>query len=200
MERLPTHVPHLDDILNGGLPKDSIVLISGVPGSGKTILASQIAYGNATPDYKALLVSTVSEPMSKLIRFAQGFSFFELDKVGTAVIYEDIGPVLLRGDGEIAVARVEELVLSHMPRLLVIDSFKAIHDLSESRPAFRRALYQLAATLSALSCTTLLVGEYTGDIADAPEAAIVDGIIELANRPIGLRDYRSLRVKKSTGM
>jgi len=200
MERIPTHVPNLDGILNGGLPENSTLLISGVPGSGKTVLANQIAYGNATPDNRALIITTVSEPMSRVIQFTQGFSFFSLEKVGTAVIYEDIGPMLLEGDGKNALARVAELALQYQPSLLIVDSFKAIHDVTESQASLRRALYKLAASLATLPCTTLLVGEYgPEDIAGIPEAAIVDGIIQLSNKPIGLRDYRSLRVRKLRG-
>ena len=200
MERIPTHVPNLDGILKGGLPKYSTLLISGVSGSGKTILANQIAYGNATPENKALLITTVSEPMARLIRFTQGFSFFDLEKIGTAVIYEDIGPRLLEGNGEKALAHVTELVMEHQPSLLVLDSLKAIRDVAESEAGLRRALYQLAASLATLPCTALLVGEYAADdLAEVPETAIVDGIIELFNRPIGLRDYRSLRVRKLRG-
>jgi len=200
MERIPTHVPNLDEILHGGLPQHSAVLITGVPGSGKTILANQIAYGNATPENKALMVTTVSEPLARLIQYTQGFSFFDLEKVGSAVIYEDIGPLLLEGNGEKALAQVTELVLEHRPALLVVDSFKAIHDLADSEAGLRRALYQLAASLATLPCTTLLVGEYAADdLAHMAETTIVDGIIELANRPIGLRDYRSLRVRKLRG-
>jgi circadian clock protein KaiC len=200
MERIPTYVPHLDGILNGGLPRNSTLLISGVPGSGKTILVSQIVYGNATPQDKALVITTVSEPMARLIRFSQGFSFFDLEKVGTAVIYEDIGPMLLKGNGENGLDRVAELVLKHQPSLLVVDSFKAIHDVSESEAELRRALYRLSATLATMPCTTLLVGEYGADeVGTAPEMAIVDGIIELSNQPIGLRDYRCLRVRKLRG-
>jgi len=200
MERIPTHVPNLDDILHGGLPENTTLLISGVPGSGKTVLANQIAYGNATPENKALIVITVSEPLARIIRFTQAFSFFDLDKVGSTVIYEDIGPLLLEGNGEKALAHVTELVLQHQPALLIVDSFKAIHDLAESRAGLRRALFQLTASLAALPCTALLVGEYTvDDRAHVPETTIADGIIELANRPIGLRDYRSLRVRKLRG-
>ncbi|MGQ9631471.1 MAG: ATPase domain-containing protein [bacterium] len=200
MERIPTYVPNLDEILGGGLPKNSTLLIGGAPGTGKTILANQIVYGNADPQNKALVITTVSEPMSRFIQFVQEFSFFDIGKVGAAIIYEDIGPLLLKGDGAVALARVAELAVEHQPSLLVVDSFKAIHDLSESRANLRRALYQLAATLATLSCTALLVGEYgPSEISDAPEATVVDGIIELFNRSIGLRDYRSLRVRKLRG-
>jgi len=200
MERIPTHVPNLDDILHGGLPQNSTVLISGVPGSGKTILVNQIAYGHATTDNKALIITTVSEPMARVIRFTQEFSFFDQEKVGTAVFYEDIGPILLENNGHKAIDRVTELVLSHQPALLVVDSFRAIHDVTESRSELRRALYKLAATLATLPCTSLLVGEYEpNEITTVPEATMVDGIIQLTNQQIGLRDLRSLRVRKLRG-
>ncbi len=41
---LPTGVPGLDELLNGGIPEGRVVLVIGGPGSGKTILASQFLY------------------------------------------------------------------------------------------------------------------------------------------------------------
>lgn len=200
LERIPTSVPSLDGILGGGLPRNSILLISGVPGSGKTILAHQIAYGWATPQNRALIVTTISEPLSRLIQFTQGLSFFDVEKVGKAVLYEDIGPMLLEGNGEAALTHIRGLVARYEPGFLVIDSFKAIHDVAESPAKLRRTLYRLAAELATLSCTTLLVGEYSSEeFAAMPETSIVDGIIELRNQPIGLRDYRSLCVRKLRG-
>lgn len=200
VERIHTQVPNLDHILEGGLPQNSIITITGVPGSGKTILANQIVYSNATPQKRALIVTTASEPLSRFIRFVQGFSFFDVDKVGTAVLYEDVGPLLLRDGGEGALTRIRELAAEHEPTLLVVDSFKAIRDLAESPAGFRRMVYRLAAELATLPCTTLFVGEYSRDeVALAPELTIVDGIIELDNRLIGLRDYRTLRVRKLRG-
>lgn len=38
-----TGVPNLDAILGGGLPDRTLTLLLGVPGSGKTVLAAQIA-------------------------------------------------------------------------------------------------------------------------------------------------------------
>lgn len=200
MERIPTRVPNLDGILYGGLPRHSTLLVSGVPGSGKTVLTNQIVYGNATPEDKALVITTVSEPMARLIQFTHEFSFFDPGKVGTAVIYEDIGPLLVEGNGERAVTRVMELALQYRPALLVVDSLKAIHDVTESPANLRRALYRLAAGLATLPCTTLLVAEFDPDeSANLPEMAVVDGIIELFNQRVGLRDYRSLRVRKLRG-
>jgi len=200
MIRISSCVPNLDIILQEGLPKNSTTLICGVPGSGKTIIANQIIFSNADRDNRALIISTISEPMSRIIQFTQEFSFFNVDKVGSAVIYEDLGPLLLKGNGEKALEHVLELVMKHHPSLLLIDSFKALQDMSGARVVFRRAMYQLISNLAALSCTTLLVGEYNPEeITNTPEAALVDNIIELYNRSIGLRDIRSLRVCKLRG-
>ncbi len=49
IEGIKTGVPGLDEILCGSLPRLSFNLIAGSPGSGKTTLALQIIFANATP-------------------------------------------------------------------------------------------------------------------------------------------------------
>ena len=53
-DRLPSGNQHLDTILHGGLLKNAINLIVGIPGSGKTILSQQFAFHNATREHPAL--------------------------------------------------------------------------------------------------------------------------------------------------
>ncbi|GAB4467584.1 MAG: serine/threonine protein kinase [Anaerolineales bacterium] len=200
MERIPTHIPGLDEILYGGLPAHSTTLISGGPGSGKTILASQIVFRNASPQHKAIFVSTVSEPLGRILRYTQEFDFFEPSLPGETILYEDIGPDLLAGNGVRAVDRLEQLLLQHRPAFLVIDSVRALSALSESPAVSRRNLFRLAALLTALPCTTLLVGEYQAhEYAATVEASIVDGVILLNRRQESLRDQRTLRVNKLRG-
>lgn len=87
---LSGHRP-LDAVLGGGLPANAISLIMGRPGSGKTILAQQYVFQNATPERPVLYFSTVSEPLEKIVRFGQGLNFFDRTAIGTAVLYEDLG-------------------------------------------------------------------------------------------------------------
>ena len=54
IRKLRTGVPGLDEILCGGLPEFSFNIIAGAPGSGKTTLAHQIMFANATPERPAL--------------------------------------------------------------------------------------------------------------------------------------------------
>jgi circadian clock protein KaiC len=48
LDALATGVSGLDEVLGGGLPKLSFNLIAGDPGSGKTTLAMQVMFANAT--------------------------------------------------------------------------------------------------------------------------------------------------------
>ena len=200
MERIPTYVPNLDEVLCGGIPESSVVLVTGVPGSGKTILAQQAAFGVAAAGGKSLIVSTLSEPLARMVRFMQGFTFFDTDAIGTSVIYEDVGTRLLQENGEKALEHVVNLLQEHSPTLLVIDSFKAIQEMSLDKEQLRRSLYTLMGTVAAYPCTAILVGEYTDDdLASAIITSMVDGIIALYNQRVGLYDRRYLRVAKLRG-
>ncbi|WP_081495562.1 RAD55 family ATPase [Methylocystis parvus] len=42
IERFRSGVPGLDDVLQGGLPRNAFILVEGPPGSGKTTIALQI--------------------------------------------------------------------------------------------------------------------------------------------------------------
>jgi circadian clock protein KaiC len=54
IRKLATGVRGLDDVLGGGIPEYSFNLIAGAPGTGKTTLAQQILFANATPDRPGL--------------------------------------------------------------------------------------------------------------------------------------------------
>ena len=76
-DRVSSGSDRLNDMLGGGLPGNGINLIIGLPGSGKTILAQQYAFHNATPERPAIYLSTVSEPLEKILRYGQTLSFFD---------------------------------------------------------------------------------------------------------------------------
>src|SRR5215213_4830739 len=95
-ERMSAGNAEADHILGGGFPANSINIIMGHPGSGKTIFAEQLIFHNAGDDRPILYFTTLSEPLAKVVRYLQGFRFFDESKLGTQVIYEDVGPQLAR--------------------------------------------------------------------------------------------------------
>lgn len=56
---LSTGVDHLDGILDGGIARGALVFILGLPGSGKTTLASQIAFTAAKSGKTALILTAL---------------------------------------------------------------------------------------------------------------------------------------------
>ena len=98
MQRLSTGNVRLDEVLGGGLVSDAITLVVGAPGTGKTILAEQCLFANATAERPGLYLSTVSEPFGKLLRYGQSLEFFDTARIGRSVFYDDLGDAV-HGDG-----------------------------------------------------------------------------------------------------
>lgn len=199
MNRLKSGNAELDAILGGGFPANAIHVLMGAPGTGKTILAEQMCFANASPDRAVLYVATFSEPMQKIVGFLQAFSFAQVEKVGSQIVYEYLGEDLLTAPERFP-QRMQELLTLHRPKIVVIDSFKALADLMPHRRAWRRALDGAAGMLSAYDTTTFLVGEYTADmLPQLPEFAVADGVVDLTRVERGSRDERFFRVLKLRG-
>jgi circadian clock protein KaiC len=195
MERVLSGAPGLDEVLNGGLPANAINLIVGLPGSGKTLLAEQYVFTNATVQRPAVYLSTVSEPFEKVIRYGQGLSFFDAEAVGQRVFYEDVGAALLEGGLGEVLERVKDVLNRYEPGVLVIDSFKPFASFADSSSAHRRFLHELAARLSVRPVTSLWVGEYSAaEMSSAAEFAIADAVLWLASARHDEREIRQLQV------
>lgn len=198
--RVPSGNKEADEILGGGFPENSLNVIMGMPGTGKTLFAEQLIFHNASSARPILYLTTLSEPMSKVIRYLQQFPFFQEEKLGTEVIYEDIGDKLATDGISALLPYIRDAITTIGPKIIVIDSFKAIHDLATSLQEMRRILYQLSGLLAAFEVTTFLIGEYIEEqVSTHPEFAVADAIIQFSRKELGTRDERFLRVRKLRG-
>src|SRR5919106_1307297 len=98
IHRLPSGVSKLDDILGGGWPEYSFNLIVGEPGSGKTTLAHQFMFANATAERPALYFTVLGEPTIKMLRYQQQFAFFDMTKVNSVVQFANLTDEALTTD------------------------------------------------------------------------------------------------------
>lgn len=202
LPRIATGNTQLDSILGGGFPANSINILMGEPGSGKTILAERLIFANAQPDGRCILyLTTLSEPLEKVVRYLQQFSFYDEEKLASgAIVYESIGEELREQGIGAVMPKLKEFIQTLSPKVIIIDSFKAIHDISPSMPEMRRMLYEISGLLTAYDTTAFLVGEYSEEqIPIFPEFAVADGMVELARKKHGTRDERYLRVLKLRG-
>ena len=198
-ERFSSGHPRLDGVLGGGLPANSINMLIGLPGTGKTILAQQYVFANATAERPALYLATVSEPFDKILRYGQSLRFFDADAVGHSVFYEDVGTVLNERGLAGVLEHVSGLIKERRPGMIVIDSFKALSAYADAAE-FRRFLHDFAGRLSAFPVTSFWIGEYSEDeVAVAPEFAVADAIVSLSTPRAAERETRSLRVLKLRG-
>ena len=198
--KIATGCEGLDTVLFGGIPANTITVLMGAPGTGKTILAEQLAFANATPESPALYLTTLSEPLEKFIAHGQNYSFFDSAKVGESVFYEDLG-LLIRDRGISSLAEaVTELLISRTPKFVFIDSFKALNELISNPLEQRTVVYDLASVLSAYDCTSFLIGEYSQEMmTELPEFAIADAVLQMIKYATNVREQRFLRVEKLRG-
>jgi circadian clock protein KaiC len=191
---------HLDTILGGGLPPNAVNMIIGLPGSGKTILAEQYMFHNASEHRPGLYLSTVSEPFDKILRYGQSLDFFDAEAVGTRVFFDDLGQALNEGGLDAVLARTRDLVMQRRPGLIAIDSFKALAAYAPDAQSYRRFLHDIAGTFTAFPASTFWVGEYEEhEIGTAPEFAVADAVISLTTRRQSERAVRHLEIRKLRG-
>ncbi|MGI9167063.1 MAG: RAD55 family ATPase [Pyrinomonadaceae bacterium] len=199
-EKITTGCKGLDQVLHGGIPVNTITVLMGAPGTGKTILAEQFAFANATPESPVLYLTTLSEPLEKFIVHVQNYGFFDVAKVGTSVFYEDLGLTLRNQGIEKLTDAVTDLLVSHKPKFLFIDSFKALNELFVTPVERRTVVFDLASVLSAYQCTSFLVGEYSQEMmTDLPEFAIADVVLQMIKYSTNVKEQRFLRVEKLRG-
>ncbi|QJX01204.1 ATPase domain-containing protein [Frigoriglobus tundricola] len=203
IRKLPTGVPGLDEILGGGLPEYSFNIIAGSPGGGKSTLAHQVVFANATPERPALYFTVLGEPALKMLRYQQQFKFFDPAKLNTAVRFVNLSQVVLEQDLEAVLAEIIKEVEATHPAVVVVDSFrtvvrKAVGGTGEAE--LQGFIQRLALHLTSWQATTFLIGEYTeGEVRDNPVFTVADGLFWLYQQVERNSIVRKLQVMKLRG-
>lgn len=200
MERISTGIENLDEIINGGIPKGSTILLCGLPGTGKTIFANQMMFFNTQPENKSIYFTTLAEPQIKVLRFQQEFSFFDKSIFQRDVIYHDLGSTLRQHGPQQVLIDIDNLLKKHEPNLIIIDTIKTLTDMIPSLTEFRQFMLDLSLRLTIWGCTSLMLAEYgESEIEIRPESAIADGIIYLYGPNEKKQQKRQLRILKMRG-
>src|ERR1035437_9333994 len=126
IHQLPTGVRGLDEILGGGIPEFSFNIIAGTPGCGKTTLAHQIIFANATPKQPALYFTVLGESAIKMLRYQQQYAFFDESKLGQAIRFINLGDLLLEKGLNAVLEEIIRQVTAAKPKIVVVDSFRTV--------------------------------------------------------------------------
>src|SRR3990172_7164785 len=186
MDRVKTHVLGFDEALGGGIPRGSVVLVSGSAGTMKTALTFSILYENVKAGSKALYIS-LEENQEDLKAAMSQLGLEGLDDIELYVL--DIGKIWL----DILQKYIEQRVRMNAFDLVAIDSLAALYSLSTlGHP--RRDLFHFFGFLKGLDATTFLISEVpaseNGRLGRYEEEFLADGILYLKHFEKGETDVQ----------
>ena len=203
IRKRPTGVRGLDDIMGGGIPEFSFNIIAGTPGCGKTTMAHQIIFANATAQKPALYFTVLGESAMKMLRYQQQFSFFDESKLGKAIRFINLSEVVLERDLNAVLDEIIKQVTAIRPGVVVVDSFRTVVRTAiggASEIEMQSFIQHLAQFLTSWEATTFLVGEYDpAEIRDNPLFTIADGLFWLSQVVERNSVVRKLQIIKVRG-
>ncbi len=204
IRQVSSGVPGLDEILGGGLPEFSFNIIAGAPGCGKTTLAHQIMFANATPERPALYFTVLGEPAIKMLRYQQQYSFFDDAKLAGSIRFINLSQVVLDQDLDAVLDAIIQEVESAQPSIVVVDSFRTVVRKAQSGSTneveLQGFVQRLALHLTSWQATTFLIGEYVeGELRDNPVFTVADGLFWLFQSVERNSIVRKMQVMKVRG-
>lgn len=201
MNRIKSGIPGLDELIEGGFPEASSVLVSGPAGAGKSILCMEYLYNGAKDYDEPGVYITMEEGPHNIWWNVQRFKWdlVPLEREGKIKIYKFEPTEDLMNNPRAQVERIIEKAQSLKAKRLVVDSVTSFAFWLKDVRQMRFAIYQLVEELRKLDCTALLTCE-TPSEKNTPsrfgvEEFLADGVLQLFFNP----PNRALFVRKMRG-
>ncbi len=201
MIRIKSGITGLDELIEGGFPESSSILVSGGAGCGKSIFCLEYLYYGAKEYGEPGVYITLEEGPHNLWWNMQRFKwdFLPLERANKLKIFKFEPDLSIREKVEEQTRRIVDKAKELNAKRLVIDSVTALSFWIEDVAKIRYAMYILVEELRKLNCTTLLTCETLGGRMEfsrfGVEEFLVDGIIALHFRP----PHRFLFIRKMRG-
>lgn len=214
MNRIPTGVTGLDELIEGGVPEGRSILISGGTGTGKTIFGLQFLYQGAKKYNEPGIYVTLDERpeliRQDMLKFGWDLRKLE-DENMLQIIDGSLAKIGLPSEEQFSLPSagfdIDKLLLEVMrvakrigAKRLVIDSLPALGINFESEVEVRKAILKLSYLLAKTGVTSMM----TSEIAEGEnkfgrygvEEFVVDGVIVLHYMGIGTQSNRTMHIRK----
>ncbi len=208
--RVVTGIKELDDMLDGGLPKGRVILLSGSSGTGKTTLGMQFIYNGVKKFNEPGIFITLEQSKKKIREDMKSVGMdisslgYDFDLIGGSVAeimhYKD----KTKAKVEDFLAEVEEIIQKTRAKRVVIDSINLLLILFKTDEERRKALLSLSEILCKNDCTALMTCEVKENSYDLSwygfEEFVVDGVITLYNIKQEMVFNQGITVRKMRGI
>lgn len=201
VDRTSTGVPDLDVMTDGGFFSDSVILVSGATGTGKTLMSSTFIH-EAANNHEKTLYFAFEESRAQLLRNASGWNkdFSELEEKGLVKIVACYPESLGLEDH---LLKIKKEIESFKPTRAVVDSLSAMERVASIR-SFREFIIGLTAHLKEKRCTTLLTATTSSllggsSVTESNISTITDTIILLRYAEVMGEMRRGITVLKMRG-
>ncbi len=200
IKRISTGIPGFDKAIKGGLVDNSVNLLSGGTGTGKSIFSLQFLFNGAKEFKEKGLYISLEEPEEQLKAEAKEFGF-DFDKVSKKVKFVYMPPYGVVNFLDPLIRQIERF----KPDRIVIDSLTALVMPLEDDYERKKEIFGIIQTLKKLKCTSILTSEIpnSGDEESGGkfsrfgvEEFLCDGLILLHYAGIGGESDRAVRVVK----
>lgn len=207
MEFIKTGVPGLDYVLKGGLRRNSSVLVTGAPGTGKTILALQFIYYGAKDNNENGIFISTEESLEVLDQSAKNLGMDIKSMVDKRRIFFVQKPIATLKGGLSSIKGLVEAIRKNNVKRVALDSlifFEYLYPRFDgNRMEFRRQVLMFMQEMKKAGVTFLVVSErsitdfdrLTYDMMDF----VFEGIILLSRIRKGSYFERVLTVAKVRG-
>jgi circadian clock protein KaiC len=207
MSIIPTGIPGFDEMLDGGISENSLILISGGPGTGKTILSLQWLFAGAKAQQRGMYLC-LDQNLSQFIRNLQTLGFYDEKLAIDEMVQLNSLEGILTGMGVDVSNRqvsesgilgaIEQLIVQHDLRRVVLDSITGLRYIYDDDKSFRKFILELSKKIEQTGATLLLTNE-DHMIQNSIEEFAADGVIELTNIPGEQKYIRRITIKKLRG-
>jgi circadian clock protein KaiC len=203
VERVSTGIADLDSILGGGLPSGSMILLSGNPGTGKTILATQFLHNGAAKHGEKAVYVSFAETREDYFRnmLTLGMDMKALEQKGLFT-FLDFMTMDETGTKDAVQMMMEEIGKTGAKRV-VVDSISVILQ-SIGQAETRKFLHGFFGRIvKGMGVTTLLLGEipFGGEKTGfGVEEFVADGVIFLKRLGTEKVERNVLEIAKMRGV
>lgn len=202
IERMPTGIPGLDNMIEGGFPMPSIILLAGDTGTGKTTLCTQFLCKGASRGERGLCFLTYGGPLEMLLDFASSYEFVNRTFFGAEIRYVELDEMLdqawKEGGSESILKEFEMQISNFNPARIVIEGLSILEDALQVD--YWRFLLRLSHLLKIKRVVAVLAEDsLPGSLYPPRIAEVADGIILLKNEEINLTRRRSIEILKMCG-